>query len=277
MNINLYHEQWILLYGDHSDPMLKKIKNYKKIVPPSDRFYADPFLIRYKDRKYIFFEELIFKQNKGFISVIEVDKKGVFSNPVKVIEEDFHMSYPFLIRENRKIYMIPETSKNRTISLYECISFPHQWTFKMHLMKNVNASDTTIISHNGKYWMFCNIVENIGASSYDELFLFHSEKLHSSEWIAHPKNPVVSDVTKSRPAGNIFNYNGKLIRPSQNSAKRYGYGIVYNEILILNEKDYSETEISNVTPKSMSGVFGLHTSNSLDDFTISDCIVKIKK
>ena len=67
-------------------------------------------------------------------------------------------------------------------------------------------------------------------------FLFHSEKLHSSEWIAHPKNPVVSDVTKSRPAGNIFNYNGKLIRPSQNSAKRYGYGIVYNEILILNEK-----------------------------------------
>ena len=38
--------------------------------------------------------------------------------------------------------------------------------------ENVNASDTTIISHNGKYWMFCNIVENIGASSYDELFYF---------------------------------------------------------------------------------------------------------
>jgi hypothetical protein len=92
------------------------------------------------------------------------------------------------------------------------------------LMINVYAVDPTILRKDGKWWLFVNIRENEGASSLDELFLFYSADLFCRDWTPHPKNPVVSDVKSSRPAGRIFSYNGNIYRPSQNNSKRYGMG-----------------------------------------------------
>src|SRR5690606_21018624 len=110
----------------------------------------------------------------------------------------------------------PETSENKTIELYKCVDFPYKWELSKVLMNNVSAVDSTILKHNNKYWLFCNIKENEGASSLDELFLFYSDSLQEGEWISHPLNPIVSDVSQSRPAGHIFKENGRLYRPSQN-------------------------------------------------------------
>ena len=62
--------------------------------------------------------------------------------------------------------------------------------------------------NNKKYWLFTNVITNNGASSHDELFLYHSSELVSNEWVSHPMNPIVSDVKKARPAGNLFMFNG---------------------------------------------------------------------
>ncbi len=34
--------------------------------------------------------------NKGHISVIRMDEQGVYSEPVKVLERPYHLSYPFV-------------------------------------------------------------------------------------------------------------------------------------------------------------------------------------
>ena len=73
--------------------------------------------------------------------------------------------------------MIPETCANKTIELYKCLEFPFKWELQQNLMENLDAVDTTIHFHNGKYWMFVNIKENKGASNCDELFLF----IHTTE------------------------------------------------------------------------------------------------
>ena len=45
-----------------------------KIIPPKDRFWADPHVL-FKDNKYyIFIEEYIFNKKKGHISVIQINK-----------------------------------------------------------------------------------------------------------------------------------------------------------------------------------------------------------
>ena len=90
--------------------------------------------------------------------------------------------------------MIPETAKNNTIELYKCTEFPDKWEFVKTLKHNVYAVDTTILKKDNKYWMFCNIKEKNGASSFDELYLFYSESLISDRWIPHPQTPIVSDV-----------------------------------------------------------------------------------
>lgn len=265
----LFLEQWILLFNFQNTPSSSFWK-FKKIIPPKDRFYADPFVV-YKDEKYyIFLEELLYSTNKGHISVIEMDKKGNHGEAVKIIDEPYHLSYPHIIEENNEYYMIPEKSTHATVDLYKCTEFPHKWEFQQSLMEGVEALDVTIFYYNNKYWLFCNIMEKEGSSNYDELYLFYADRLITQEWTAHPLNPIVSDVTKARPAGNIFIMNEKIIRPSQNCANYYGYGMTMNEILVLNEHEYQEQTLEHIEPNWEKNIKRTHTFNHTEGLTLID-------
>ncbi len=50
-------------------------------------------------------------------------------------------------------------------------------------------------------------------------------------WQEHPQNPVCKGHQQFRMAGKPFIYKEKLIRPSQDSLKRYGGNIEFKEIL----------------------------------------------
>lgn len=270
-----YFDQYILLYAINKGKMLSPtLSRYKQLIPPPDRFWADPFII-YEDRKYyVFVEEVMAQNNKGHISYLTIDENEKVSLTKKIIEKPYHMSYPFIFSYNNEYYMIPETSANKTIELYKCVDFPDKWELKMTLMENVQAFDATVLRKNGKWWLFANIRENEQTSSFDELFLFYSEDLFSGNWTPHVKNPIVSDVRSARPAGNIFEYNGNLYRPSQNSSKIYGYGIKINHIVTLNEEEYKEECISDIEPLWSKKIIAVHTLNFVNEMTIVDGLMK---
>ena len=71
--------------------------------------------------------------------------------------------------ENPTFYMIPETKQNKTIELYQCNEFPHKWEFLKTLMVNVEAVDSTLFEHMGKWWLFTNLVESIVKKSINKL------------------------------------------------------------------------------------------------------------
>jgi len=206
-----------------------------------------------------------------------MDKNGLYSSPLVVLERGYHLSYPFLFEEDETFYMVPETAENKTIELYKCIEFPKKWEFCMNLMEDVYAVDTTIVKKDNKYWLFCNIKENEGASSCDELFLFYSDSLFNPNWTAHPGNPIVSDVKSSRSAGNIFDFKNKLYRPSQNSAKRYGYGMNINEVTELNEKSYQENTVQSIYPNWEKDILATHTLNNIGRLTVIDALLRRRK
>jgi len=54
-----------------------------------------PWYDDYDDNNYIFVEDLFFNDNKGRISVIKIDGDN-YEFQGEVIEEDFHLSFPFL-------------------------------------------------------------------------------------------------------------------------------------------------------------------------------------
>ena len=273
-----YFDQYILLFDVNQcselSSLISRLSSYKKMIPPRDRFWADPFVV-YENRKhYVFIEEVTAQSNRGHISCFVIDEDGTPSVPKKIIEEPYHMSYPFVFSHNDEYYMIPETGANKTIDLYKCIDFPEKWEKVTTLMKDVQAYDATLFQKQGKWWLFVNICENEGMSSLDELFLFFSEDLFSGNWIPHVKNPIVSDVRAARPAGKIFSYNGNLYRPSQNSSKIYGYGMKINHIITLTETEYKEECVNDIEPLWDKKIIAVHTLNFVNGVTIIDGLMK---
>ena len=218
-----FRNQWFLMY-DLNDGISTSFPHFKKIIPPSDRFWADPQVFFKDDVYYIFIEEYLYKKKKAHISLIEMQQSGKYSDPVKVLEEPFHLSYPHVFESDGILYMIPETHHAKSINLYQCTGFPTEWKHRAVLIDSVDAVDATILFHKNKWWLFTNIAEPEGTSLQNELYLFSSDNLLSQNWKSHPMNPVISDVKRARPAGKIFKRNGQLIRPSQCAIPGMGMG-----------------------------------------------------
>jgi folate-dependent phosphoribosylglycinamide formyltransferase PurN len=273
-----FFEQWILQFKlAKTNKLSKSFFRFKKIIPPKDRFWADPFIVERNNKYYVYFEELIYSENKGKILLMEIDDEGNHTSPKLILEKDYHLSYPFVFEDNNVLYMIPETAKNNTIELYKCTGFPDKWELVKILKDNVYAVDSTILKKDGKYWLFCNIKEHKNASSFDELFLFHSESLISDNWIPHPQNPIVQDVKSSRPAGKIFIENDRMFRPAQDCSKRYGYGMKIKEIRTINEKNYEEIEVQSIYPNWGKNIIATHSLNNSGRLTIIDAMIKRRK
>lgn len=271
-----FREQWILLIQMGNGPS-QSFEEFKPILPPKEVFWADPFLLFKNDRYYLFFEELPYATDKGHICVVEIDKSGNISTPQKVLETPYHLSYPFLLEYNGRLFMIPESYQANCIQVFECTSFPGEWKAGMKLMDNVCAMDTTLFHHNGKWWMFTAITENQGASHHDELFLFYADEPLTTEWTPHPMNPIVSDVRRARPAGNIYIENGKIIRPSQDCSRKYGFGFYLNEIITLTQTDYKEKPLVHVRPDWDPKIQRTHTYVHLDGITVIDGLIQRQK
>jgi len=270
-----HFQQWALLYAfNESQKPLTILNRYTKINPPRDRSWADPFVVFENGKYYVFFEELLEKvQNaKGRLCVAEMGKNGFVSEPRLILEKPYHLSYPFVFRHEGDYYMIPESSENKTIDLYRATGFPYSWEYVMTLKKDITAVDATIIFHNERYWMFTNIVDNYGGASSEELCIFYSDNLFSDNWKPHSANPVISDVRSSRPAGKILALNNKLYRPSQNCSVRYGYSVVVNEIVSLNETEYAEKKITALYPEWEDHLLGTHTLSHENQLSMIDVL-----
>ncbi len=262
---------WFLMFDLEANGS-KPFKNYKKMVPHKNKFWADPHITRVNGKYYIFLEEFSREKNKGHISVIEMDELGDWKEPVKVLEKDYHLSYPFIFEWENKYYMVPESRANRTIDLYECTEFPGKWIFKQCLMENISAVDTTLVRYSNRWWLFTAMAENEAAGPNVALYLFSKDDLFGGEWKAHPLNPIISDVKNARPAGSIFIKNGKLFRPSQDCSKDYGYGFDLNEIEILSETDYCERKTLSARPDWDKKIRATHTFATHGNLTVIDAL-----
>jgi hypothetical protein len=170
-----------------------------------------------------------------------------------------HLSYPFIFRWNDDLYMIPESLDNRSVEVYRCEEFPYTWTFQGKLLDDICAVDATLLEHDGRWWMFVGVREVEGASVSDELCIFFADQPLSDTWTPHPGNPVVSDARRARPAGAILREGDRLLRPSQDCSRRYGYGLNISEILTLSPESYAEKPIQSRTPAEGESIVAIHT------------------
>ncbi|HEY2628658.1 MAG TPA: hypothetical protein VGI57_05990 [Usitatibacter sp.] len=266
-------EQWSLAFRfARFEPWTGSLDGFFRLEPPADRFWADPFPIQRSGKNYVFFEELPFGAGKAHISVVEVDRAGRASPPVRVLERDYHLSYPFLVEDGGELYMLPETAQNGTVEIYRCIDFPYKWRLERVLLDDIYAADATLHREGRRWWMFANC-GTADFEIHDELHVFSSETL-LGEWRPHRRNPVKSDVRSARPAGRLFRMGDGLYRPSQICAPRYGSGIAINRVTRLDAAEFCEETERCIVPVPGSSILGLHTINRSGDLSVMDAFTR---
>jgi hypothetical protein len=272
IQVSLYSPQWFIAYGPKKGDSLElgdALTGFKKLFPPKDREWADPFIVEVGNSYFIFIEEFLFQSGNSHISVIEIDCNGDYKGITgPVLETGYHVSYPFVFKYEHDFYMIPETSTNHTIEVYRSTSFPNRWEPHCVLMRDVRAADTTLLEFDGRWWMF-TALGNQRTDNHTELFLFYSDSPFGP-WRPHKKNPVVSDVRRARPAGRIFKRNDSLYRPAQDCSFAYGYAISINRIVTLTEDEYCEEEAERIAPDWSANLCGTHTLNFDGEMMVVD-------
>lgn len=264
--------QWILLYGQVGKEWLldPQPARMRKLLPPPDRNWADPFLWKRGDDWFIFCEEWLYQQPHGHIAVMQVSRDGEVVSPTKpILTKPHHLSYPFIFEHEGALLMVPEGGEGRSIDIYQCEEFPERWSKRATLMRNIRYVDATLFEYQAKWWLFATIKRGLFALNRD-LFCFWADTPLTDNWHPHPANPVVRALTSARPAGRLFELGGRLFRPSQNCLVRYGHCLRISEILRLDAKSYQERLVTEVKPGWEPSICGNHHIDWHDGVAVMD-------
>lgn len=264
-----FQEQWLLGFlplaeGENAGRALAGFQagDLRLLEPPTGIFHADPFLVRDGERIYCFYEASPLEPVFGHIEVVVIDLQGRVLEPSRpVLRCDYHLSYPQVFRHDGRWYMLPETSGNKTIELWVAEEFPDRWVRHAVLMEGITAADATLHQADDRWWLTAAVKHECRKFG-DKLYAWHADSPLSTQWEPHAQNPVRVDMMYDRPAGELFHHHGKLIRPVQDSVKRYGGAIEFREVTQLTPAAYAEQTIGRLEFTRDSGFAGVHTVNA---------------
>lgn len=216
------------------------------------RYLADPF--PWPGTERILCEEMPLDGGVGRIVSIAHNNRTL-STPKVLLDDGHHHSYPCTFRDGDSVYCMPEATRRGATSIYRlddagslipiCVVAPHS-----------RLADPTLFRWNGLYWLACT---DLDLGGHDNLCLLHASAI-TGPWTPHARWPVKIDIRGARPAGMLFNTNGRLFRPGQDCAATYGAAVAIHEIGTLTETEFRESLVAILRPDS-SGPFpdGLHT------------------
>lgn len=221
-------------------------------VEAGHRYLADPF--PWPGTNRILCEEMPLWDGVGRIVSVS-ESNGVLATPMIHMDDGYHHSYPNTFSENGSVYCVPESTE-RGMTRIHILHDDGTLLPVCDVAPHAKLADPTLFRWAGCYWLACT---DLDLGNHDNLCLLHADTI-TGPWVPHARWPVKIDIRGARPAGTMFNLDGRLFRPAQDCAETYGAGISINEVLTLTETDFRETEVARLRPDP-AGPFphGLHT------------------
>ncbi len=265
-----FHEQWLIAIRPRSrhDVLTGDMTGFRLLIAARNHFFADPFLIDWEGHHYLFYEDYDYESARGRIAYRELDPHGNARDPAVALEGEHHYAYPFVFADGGNLYVVPETSDIRRLTLYRADEFPGPFVRDCVLLADAAAVDPTLHAADGGWWLFANDFP-AGGSPQDSLNIYWAEQ-PGGPWTPHPQNPVVRDASGARPAGALFERAGDLVRPAQDCSVRYGESVVFKRVLRLDRDGFEEEEIGRISPGWLRGNLGTHTYNRDSRFEVVD-------
>lgn len=248
----------------------------KPVEMPKGEYWADPFIYKFNNELYVFFENFSYEENKGKISCGKIINSKV-EDVVDVLNLEYHLSFPFLFEEEGSLFMIPETNQNKRLEIYKCLSFPKKWELYSTAFEGEIIADSHVYKENGNLWLFLNKAQNSIIPVDNELYIYKIDSLKLNKITPHSQNPVIIDSRVARNAGSIFEHNGICYRPSQaNIEGIYGRNLNINEIKKININEYEEKTSIIVKPNFLRNIRSVHHVTQSKNFFVIDAAFKVK-
>ncbi|MGC0274549.1 glucosamine inositolphosphorylceramide transferase family protein [Pseudactinotalea sp. Z1739] len=258
---------WRRVHGPGVVDLGELPSGWREVPDDGYHFYADPFLFEHEGTTFMFVEDFDHRVGKGVISVSEWGEDGPVGTPRPVLRHEVHLSYPFVLDHDGKVWMIPETSGAGTVELYRATRFPDEWELEKVLIEGLEVSDATPFRRDGRWWLAGTV--RTGGSFSDSLHLWSAPDL-LGPWTPHRANPVLIDIASARPAGRVVERDGRLLRPVQDGRDGYGAALAIAEVTRLDDDGFDQRVIAHLTPGTAWPGRYLHTLNSCGDLEILD-------
>lgn len=188
--------------------------NQKRLFyqPLNGDWYADPFFL---DSGTIIVEKYLSKLRKGILVSVDIETKV----ETTLLEESFHLSHPFVYKEDNKIFVIPESLGGNAVKLYELCN--NKLIFIKDLLIGRFVDSLLINTDKGFYL----VTTSVDSRFNEEKRLYYSEDLILSKFLeVHDFQPV-TDPYVSRSAGFLKVEDNHFINYCQNPFPFYGRSI----------------------------------------------------
>ncbi|HEY6350691.1 MAG TPA: hypothetical protein VI636_14905 [Candidatus Angelobacter sp.] len=195
-------------------------------------FVADPFLIFAGGIWHMLFEAMDLRSSRGVVSLATSPDAQTWTYQQVVLQEPFHLSYPYVFEQGGEYYMVPESGRIGAVRLYHADPFPYRWRLVDTLI-NLPLADSSVVHFQGRWWL-------LGTQENRRLHIFHADQL-SGPWCEHPKSPLIHNkANRVRSAGRIISWEGGLLRYTQDCETVYGACVWPNLVTALSLTDYAE-------------------------------------
>ena len=215
-------------YNDLRKGRIKYVNNGKY---EGKKWFADPFILDFDvDNIYLLVEEYDYDINRGRIAKITVRKSNyTIVDCTIILELPTHLSFPTIYRQGDKIIVCPENYSGGGFYKYEYDQI-NEKLIRIGTISTDKLVDTTIIELNGVFYMF---------STYEPFPNGSLLTIYRSDTFDGPYETyqeVLFNENIGRNAGFIFQHNGDMIRPAQESDYSYGHSIVFQRVRLENGK-----------------------------------------
>jgi hypothetical protein len=179
-------------------------------------------------------EEAGLNGSPGCIAVVEIFPDGTQTYLGPVIEESFHLSFPFPLEIDGRLFVIPESAESRTIRIYECDAFPTSWRLTHILADDVEAYDTILFptrTHwNQHHWtMLTTLVPNGSSDCVSRLYRTHLDNPLTTRLTRGDFDLVFYSPEGGRNAG-LIDTGETPLRASQIQRRdTYGAGLIVED------------------------------------------------
>lgn len=203
-------------------------------------YVADPFLMPAQNQWHVFFEVYNkLREPTAVIAHATSENGRDWQYDGIVLQEQVHLSFPYLFKWDSEYYMIPDQQRQADesrVTLYRAASFPSTWEAVIDIVRpRRRTSDSVIVRWNDRWWCL------VGHEPSGSLYCYHSDELEAKNWQPHPENPVVSDRPEaSRPAGRPLPMPTGILMFYQDCSDRYGERVSANLIDQLTTQTFSE-------------------------------------
>ena len=203
---------------------------------------ADPFLYVKEETLYLFYESQR-SGDRGLIRMMKTNNLVDWTEPVTVLQEPFHLSFPFVFDYGSSIYMIPESQVTDSIRLYKGNEDLTDFTLERIILSKPRTSDVKfnfcdshILIKDNLFYLFTSVAYKW---TY-HLELYYTDDLLHHEFVEHPSSPIYVGNDFGRSGGSIIHLDDNYYRISQNCSKGYGGNISLHRITVLDEYYYRE-------------------------------------